>query len=210
MFNRVPYGKFSTRVYRTLLDPLIRPLRSKIVRVCHELGTEEVLDIATATGAQCRMLARADIQTVGLDLSEAMITAARRQSGGNLRYVQGSAYSLPFGDASFDACLLSLALHEHNEEERNAMLNEALRVLRPDGHLIVADYTRPRHTAFHIPWYVIRFIEGTAGAAHRAGFRDFMCRGGLGSLLKRYELTPHRRMSSHFGTIGIAVVQRKR
>ena len=69
------YGKISAAVYRWLIDPLVKPLRPKIVRLCSKHGMGTVLDIGTATGAQCRTLAAAGIHTVGLDLSEAMITA---------------------------------------------------------------------------------------------------------------------------------------
>ena len=130
MAETTPYDASAARIYRTLFDPLIRPLRPKIVRLCRELGAREVLDIASATGAQCRALARADLCATGVDLSEAMIVVARQSSGRNVRYIVASAYALPFADASFDVCLLSLALHEHREEERRTMLEEALRVLR--------------------------------------------------------------------------------
>jgi SAM-dependent methyltransferase len=210
MAHRTRYDSVAVRVYRALIDPLLSVLRLRIVRLCRKLGIVELLDIAAATGAQCRMLGRVGIRTIGLDLSESMIAAARRQGGNNVRYIQGSAYALPFDAASFDGCLLSLALHEHSEEERTLMLDEALRVLHPSGHLIIADYTRPSHPVFHIPWWVIRFIEGISGRGHRTGFRDFMRRGGLDGLLGRHALAPIDQMSSHFGTIGIAVVRRKR
>ena len=208
MSKRIPYDAFAARVYRVLLDPLIRPLRSKIVRLCREIGAREVLDIASATGVQCRMLVKAGMAVTGVDLSEAMIAAARRNGKRNVRYIQGSAYALPFADGSFDACLLSLALHEHKEEERKIMLDEALRVLRPDGHLVIADYMRPPHTVFHIPWRVIRFIEGVAGPEHRVGFRDFMRRNGIEGFLRRYGLTPLHRTSSHFNTLGVSVIRK--
>jgi len=134
------YGSPAARVYGALIDPLLQPLRPKIVRICRELGAQDVLDIATATGAQCRALGRADIRSTGLDLSEAMIAAARRRGGANTEYVLGSAYDLPFADRSFDAALLLLALHEHTEPERAVMVHEALRVVRPDGALILAEF----------------------------------------------------------------------
>lgn len=209
MFKRIPYGVFVARVYRALLDPLIRPLRSKIVGLCRELGVGEVLDIASATGAQCRMLAEAGLYATGVDLSEAMIAIARQSGGRNVRYISASAYTLPFADGSFDACLLSLALHEHSEEERKIMLDEALRALRPDGHLIIADYSKPPHTILHAPWHVIRFIEGIAGPEHRTGFRDFMHRGGLTGLLERHGLTPNQQIYSHCNTLGVVVIQKE-
>jgi len=201
------YDALAAGVYCALIDPLVWPLRQKIARLCRELDVREILDIASATGAQCRMLARAGMTATGVDLSEAMIAAARRHGGRNVRYLRGSAFHLPFARDSFDASLLLLALHEHNEEERGLMLAEALRVVRPDGYLLIADYTVPNHPSFHIPWQAIRLIEGIAGAEHLAGFRDFVARGGLDGFLTRHELAPVHKSHSHFGAIGIAVMR---
>jgi len=64
----------------------------------------KILGIASATGAQCRMLGRAGIEATGLDLSEPMIAGAHRGALRNVHYVQGSSYALPFADADFYAC----------------------------------------------------------------------------------------------------------
>jgi SAM-dependent methyltransferase len=202
------YGSLAVHVYRALIDPLLRSLRPKIVRICRELGARDVLDIATATGAQCRALGRAGMHATGLDLAEAMIAAAQRRGGANTQYVRGSAYELPFSNGSFDASLLLLALHEHPEDERLRMVREALRVLRTDGTLILADYTKPMRPRLHIPWQLIRLIESAAGPEHSAGFRDFVARGGLEGLTGRHGLALVSEASSHFGTIGIAVSRR--
>ncbi len=201
------YGPLAVGFYRALIDPLLRRLRPKIVRICRELGARDVLDIATATGAQCRALGQAGIHATGLDLAEAMIAAAKRRGGKNTDYVRGSAFELPFQDGSFDASLLLLALHEHPEDERSLMVREALRVLRSDGTLVLADYTKPTHPALHVPWRVIRFIESTAGAEHSAGFRDYVTRGCLKGLIERHGLALVSESSSHSGTIGIAVLR---
>jgi SAM-dependent methyltransferase len=200
------YGSLAVRLYRALIDPLLWPLRPKIVRICRELGARDVLDIASATGAQCRAIGRAGIRATGVDLAEAMIAAAKRRGGRKTDYALASAYELPFRDGSFDASLLTLALHEHTEEERSVMVREALRVLRPKGHLVIADFAEPEHPAVHLPWRVIRFIEYTAGQEHHAGFLDYVARGCLDGLIERHHLTVLRRIPSHFGTIGIAVV----
>ena len=202
------YGFLAVRIYRALIDPLLWPLRPKVVQICQDLGVHDVLDIAMATGAQCRALGRAGIRATGLDLSEEMVAAARRHGGPHTEYVLGSAYELPFPSDSFDACLLLLALHEHPEDERSLMVREALRVLRADGALILAEYSEPIRQTLHLPWQVIRFVESTAGAKHNAGFRDFVARGCLDGLIERHGLTMLRESPSHFGTIGIAVVRR--
>jgi len=201
------YDALAVAVYRALIDPLVWPLRQKVVRLCRELDARTVLDIASATGAQCRLLARAGTNATGVDLSREMIASARRRGGRNVRYVCGSAFDLPFERGSFDASLLLLALHEHGKEERARMLAEALRVVSPGGHLVIADYTRPEPPRFNIPWQTIRLIEGLAGPQHRAGFRDFVARGGLVGLLERHGLAPTGQGRSHAGAIGIAVIR---
>ena len=201
------YGSLAVRSYRTLIDPLLSPLRPKIVRICQERGARDVLDIASATGAQCRSLGRAGIRATGLDLAEAMIAAAGRRGGANTEYVHGSAFELPFLGGSFDVSLLLLALHEHPEDERSLMIREAIRVLRTDGALILADYTKPTHPTPHIPWQLIRLIESAAGAEHSAGYRDFVAHGCLDGLIERHGLTAISKTPSHFGTIGIAVIR---
>jgi ubiquinone/menaquinone biosynthesis C-methylase UbiE len=208
MADRVPYDARATRFYRGVIDPLLWPLRPRIVRLCRDLGAQNVLDIATATGAQCRALGRAGIHATGLDLSEAMIDAARRRGGKGTTYVAGSAYELPFDDGAFDAVLLLLALHEHTEPERSIMIREALRVLQTCGALILAEFAEPRRPALHFPWQVIRLIEGTAGEEHSAGFRDFVAKGSLRGLLQRHGLAEVRPAHSHFGTIDIATIPR--
>lgn len=201
------YGSLSSKIYRWLIDPLLARLRPKIARLCIKYGVNNMLDIATATGAQCRTLDAVGIRSVGLDLSETMIAAAKAWSSKDIEYVVGSAYELPFVDASFHAVLLSLALHEHSEEERTRMLTEAMRVLEPDGHLIIAEYSEPARTCLHIPWFVIRLIENLAGSEHKAGFHRFMATGGLRGLLRRHGLQPIELEYSHFHTLTIAVVQ---
>ena len=202
------YEAFAVRVYEVLLDPLVWPLRPRIRGLCRELGFERILDIASATGAQCRMLGRAGISATGIDLSVPMVEAARRRGGRNTQYVVGSAFALPFEDGAFDAATLLLAIHEHTEDERGVMLNEARRVVRPGGYLVIADYRRPRRASIHLPWLLIRLVESVAGGTHRAGFLDFVERGGLAGLVERHRLSPDREAASHFGTIGIVVVRR--
>jgi len=203
------YGACAVFTYRNLIDPMIYPLRPRIVRLCLELNVRAILDIASGTGAQCRMLSTAGMRATGLDLSEAMISVAEDRGGAGTSYVLGSATELPFDSGSFDACLLLLALHEHQESDRKTMLGEALRVLRPGGHLIIAEYQQPLKTHWlHLPWQLIRFIEHTAGGEHRAGFLDFVERGSLEGFLERHGLKAVRKARSHFGTIHITAVRR--
>jgi ubiquinone/menaquinone biosynthesis C-methylase UbiE len=98
-----------------------------------------VLDCGCGPGSITCDIARriAPGKVIGLDASAAaLVIAARRaqESGiGNLAFEQGSVYSLPFRDASFDA-VFSHALLEHLAQPQRAV-NEFFRVLKPGGAL---------------------------------------------------------------------------
>lgn len=198
------YARFAVTTYQILIDPMIWPLRPKVVRLCRELGVSDALDIASGTGAQCRALSRTGIAAAGVDLSEDMVRAATWRGGRNVRYAAGSAYDLPFEAKSFDACLLILALHEHAEPDRIRMLSEAVRVAR--RYLVIADFERPERSAASPAWQVIRFIEHTAGPEHRQGFQEFVAGRSLTGFLERHELPAAREDFSHFGTIRLVAV----
>jgi SAM-dependent methyltransferase len=52
----------------------------------------------------------------------------------------GDMTSLPFEDASFDLVLSSLAIHNiRGREGRTQAIDEAARVLKPEGRLVIAD-----------------------------------------------------------------------
>ncbi|HIC96412.1 TPA: class I SAM-dependent methyltransferase [Candidatus Bipolaricaulota bacterium] len=50
-----------------------------MVEICKRHGAGRVLDVCSATGEQCLLLARAGIHAVGLDLSEEMVEFARKR-----------------------------------------------------------------------------------------------------------------------------------
>ena len=200
------YGDRAAAVYARLIDPVLRRLRRQIASLCKTSNARSVLDIACATGAQCRCLHASGLDVTGLDLSASMLLTAQRLSPEHIAYVQASALELPFDADTFDVAILSLALHEHPEDERVEMLAEATRVTRPGGLLILADYHRPDLAALHPAWWAIQLIEWQAGDAHTAGFRDFMARGGLGGFVRRGGLQAAIRRATHGGAIAIAAI----
>lgn len=84
----------------------------------------------------------------GLDLVASAVRRAQERYGRpGLRYLAGNAEHLPFGDASFDAVLNLESSHCYPNPPR--FLEEVHRVLRPGGHLLLADIrlTEPRRDA---------------------------------------------------------------
>ena len=68
-----------------------------------------------------------------------------------VRYVQGDATALPFGDRSFDAVSIAFGIRNVAHPER--AIAEFLRVLRPGGRLVVLEFADPANP-------VIRWLGG--------------------------------------------------
>jgi ubiquinone/menaquinone biosynthesis C-methylase UbiE len=102
-----------------------------------------VLDIGCGTGdvvRAMRKLVGAQGAATGVDLSERMLDEALVRDQASIlrsRFLVADAQDLPFPDRSFDACRASrLLVHVANAE---LALQEAIRVIRPGGRLVVIE-----------------------------------------------------------------------
>jgi SAM-dependent methyltransferase len=109
----------------------------------------QVLDVGCGPGSMTLgIAARVGSGAVtGVDMSEAQVRLAEEgalaRGARNVQFRSGSAYALPFAEASFDA-VFSHALLEHLKEPERAM-REFLRVLKPRG---VAGVAAPDWSGF--------------------------------------------------------------
>jgi ubiquinone/menaquinone biosynthesis C-methylase UbiE len=81
----------------------------------------------------------------GLDISADMITVAERNArtyglSERVEYIHSSGAKLPFEDGLFDAVFTAGSLHEWSEPKET--LNEAYRVLKAGGRLLISDLRR--------------------------------------------------------------------
>jgi demethylmenaquinone methyltransferase/2-methoxy-6-polyprenyl-1,4-benzoquinol methylase len=123
--------------------------RRVALRMLRERGIPgRVLDVATGTADLALALA-ADLpeaEVIGVDLSEGMLGVGRQKVERNglrarVRLEQADAENLPFEDGAFDA--VTVAFGVRNFENLDKGLGELQRVLRPGGHLMVLEFSRP-------------------------------------------------------------------
>ena len=95
----------------------------------------DVLDLGCGEGRLPRDLTARGRRPVGVDAARAMVAAARDLDPTG-RYVVADAADLPFRDASFDAVLAFMSLHDVDDLPQ--AVAEAARVIRPGGWLCAA------------------------------------------------------------------------
>jgi SAM-dependent methyltransferase len=101
-----------------------------------------VLDVGCGLGQDAAAIARRVVpggRVVGIDSSQAMIEQARDRHRAieGLSFEVADAVSLPFADASFDACRIDRVLQ--HIEQPVPVVRELARVLRPGGGLVAYD-----------------------------------------------------------------------
>jgi|GEM_PF-2804103 len=100
-------------------------------------GLRTALDIGTGTGLYAGLLASRDVRVVGMDLSEKMLSVARKRLQDGVHLIQGDAIAVPVARESFDVVIAARVFSHVSDISR--ALAEAARVLRDGGHFIMTD-----------------------------------------------------------------------
>jgi ubiquinone/menaquinone biosynthesis C-methylase UbiE len=112
---------------------------------------DQVLDVGCGTG-EVALLAKTRTkagEVHGIDPAPEMIAmarskAARKKLEADFRV--GVIEALPFPDASMDVVTSSLMMHHLPEDLKVRGLAEVVRVLKPGGRLLIADFMQPSHS----------------------------------------------------------------
>jgi len=108
-----------------------------------------VLDVACGSGLVACAFARIAQHVTGVDLTEKMIEQAKIHQSKlgltNLSWDIGTVSSLPYGSNSFSTVITRYSFHHFIEP--TLVLNEMLRVCKPNGVVLIADVALPAKKA---------------------------------------------------------------
>ncbi|MGH8460934.1 MAG: metalloregulator ArsR/SmtB family transcription factor [Stenotrophobium sp.] len=110
-----------------------------------ELG--DVLDLASGDGVLAELISGHARSVTCVDISATVIAAARKRLAqyGNVSLYEADMHRLPLAECSFDHIFAMHALPYSRDPQR--VLQEAARLLRPRGRLIVTTLNAHRHEA---------------------------------------------------------------
>ena len=139
-----------------LEEPIIRPIIDR-------LPIGPALDAACGTGRHAAYLASRGHSVIGVDGSPQMLAFAKAKLPG-ADFRQGDLRALPVADHAVDLVTVSLALS--HVPDLAPVLAEFARVLRPGGHLVIADSRMDYPMVLKLPdgsyGYMPQYVRNTS------------------------------------------------
>lgn len=132
---------------------------------------QTVLDVGCGTGTETRMLAARLGHTgrvTGVDPAREMLEVARTVSssdpgnGAAIEWVEDGAESLPFADQTFDRVTAQFSIR--NMQNWRDGLKHMIRVLKPQGRLVILEMVQPVTTEGSVAWQSLNKVTQTLPA----------------------------------------------
>lgn len=186
------YGYFSTGAED--LPTATAQLTDQMIEAAGFEAGHRVLDVGCGTGTPaCRLVRDFDVSVLGITTSEVGVAAATARAaaaglaGARFEVRDGTDNQLP--EQSFDRVWIMES--SHLMPNRQALLSESARVLRPGGRLVLCDIIRRREIPFaelkqrRREFAVLRAAHGAARMDPLADYAGYATAAGLTNVVTR-------------------------
>ncbi|MFO1289875.1 MAG: class I SAM-dependent methyltransferase [Nitrosomonas sp.] len=151
-------------------DPVMRSIfpesriTDQLIKQANIQSGQFVLDVGCGTVTHTIRVKQAHPEAIihGLDIDPNVLEIAQQKIEQNkieLFLKQGSAIALPYPDQSFDHIISSLLLHHLTDPDKQQMLSEVFRVLKPGGRLHLIDFGEPHDMSMWVISLTVRWFE---------------------------------------------------
>ena len=162
---------------------------------------ETVLDLGSGAGADVLISARrvgATGRAIGLDMTDEMLALARANAAAagvtNVEFVKGHIEQIPLPAASVDVVISNCVINLSGDKQQ--VLNETARVLRPGGRFAVSDVIADPDIGEAGKADMAQWTGCIAGALSEDEFRAALSAAGLVDI----EIRPTHRVHEHAGS----------
>lgn len=196
----------AARVY-DCLEPILllgrqEPYNDSIIDALALEPNHRILDLGCGTGVLTRLIGdRLDAGIggfcLGIDAAAKMIAVAeKKRASETCRFEVMAAENLTLADGSFDAVVSSLFFHHVPLDLKQKALYESFRVLKPGGHLVIADMHIPTTWMGGLVSHVSRwfFLQPQIGEN---------IAGVLPGLISKAGFSPPEMLKMYFGYIAL-------
>jgi SAM-dependent methyltransferase len=154
---------------------------------------ETVLDLGSGGGIDVLLSARRvgpSGKAYGLDMTDEMLALAnenKRKAGAeNVEFLKGEIESIPLPDNTIDVIISNCVINLSADKDR--VLREAFRVLRPGGRFAVSDVVTRGEIALEVRQSVLAWVGCIAGALEEKEYRGKLSAAGF----EQIEIEPTR------------------
>ncbi|MBW2163998.1 MAG: class I SAM-dependent methyltransferase [Deltaproteobacteria bacterium] len=175
---------FIAKIYDPVLYLVLKPIRIAVMKMLLKYKEKSILDLCCGTGNQLKLLSRNGFKDLHcLDISNPMLEIARKNDY-QIKIYNEDATKTNFKNESFDITIISFALHEKDRSTQENFINEAHRLIKKDGFILVVDYNFDNKTPKLVK-IGISIIERIAGKEHYNNFKGYIQNNGLLSLINK-------------------------
>lgn len=128
---------FWSKIYDSLIDPLFHFDRKKVIKAIKIKNGDKILEMGVGTGLNLKYYPK-DCTVYGIDFSKAMLKkAGQKKARAKIILKYADARKTSFPKAFFDKAMMTYVLRV--SPSPRAVLEEAARVLKPKGTLVILD-----------------------------------------------------------------------
>lgn len=193
-------------IYDWLIEPLQKRIKQRVARFIFQYELSPALDLCCGTGTQCHLAGIKDQSVFGLDLDFKMVNYAQAKYP-HIPFICADATDIPIRSASIKGIIICYAIHDKPPELRLRMIEEAKRLLAPDGKIILVDFEQPWNRGSRMGGVFTYLIERMAGGAHFRNGRQFLKQGGLRTFIRQNGLFEIERRDIEPGNSGLVVAE---
>jgi ubiquinone/menaquinone biosynthesis C-methylase UbiE len=176
----------------------LEKLYDEIVATANEWSFDSALDVGCGTGSLLAMLKDGCEELAGADISAEMIEEAKKRLGEDVDLKVADSENLPWRDNSFALVVCTGSFHHYPAPLK--ALSEMRRVLKKDGHLIIADPRMP---------FPMRQLANLFVRFSREGAVRLYTEAELGGMMREVGFTEVRRLEVSIGAIVMSAAANK-
>jgi demethylmenaquinone methyltransferase/2-methoxy-6-polyprenyl-1,4-benzoquinol methylase len=145
MFNNIS-GRYDFLNHFLSLGIDIR-WRKKAIKLLQPFQPKTILDVATGTADFAFEALKLNPEKItGIDISEGMLDVGKKKVAAagltnKIELILGDSENLPFPNNSFDAVIVAFGVRNFENLDRG--LAEIQRVIKPEGHIVVLEFSKP-------------------------------------------------------------------